>query len=490
MALKVKWVLAFALVSVIGLLVLHMSPRAVETGKDAPGQSQLQIFRQSYLPRPRDFKHNIVDGIQYLLGMEGDRSEYHTDDQVALAGLSTEGEQIVLPIEEDGNLVQEEDEPVVPPKIAYVFAGSARSFACPKVHWSIRAHLIDAFGGEPHVFVRLSLEDNVNVKTGSGILKNLNYGQNDVLDILKVLDPKKVEYFRFSEHIEEMQRLYPGDSHTAFRENDLRRYSMFFHRCMAYKMAAAYEVERGIRFDWVVLVRLDAAWLEPVLPIGAYQNDRVWVTETGYDVFNDQFMLIPRQFSDYLYDLNTKVQRGVYCLGGPDVEEWKCNPTQLAARGYSAEKANLTLEHCCEDIRTGRQNLMGMSEAIHKRHLRYGKLPVAIGRFPVFLTRRYERNDKVECHPECFRIYALNYNEYLFRSSGMPQVYPYMASQEWPDRRSVGKIAFISHHTAMSHFILLGGRCDYRYQREGPRAVLLSHPGRRVPVEASLRCVA
>ena len=68
-------------------------------------------------------------------------------------------------------------------KIAYVFAGviyfyvyetywsgSARSFVCPKVHWTLKAHLIDAFGGDPYVFIRISTEDNANIKTGKGVL--------------------------------------------------------------------------------------------------------------------------------------------------------------------------------------------------------------------------------------------------------------------------------------------------------------------------------
>ncbi len=155
------------------------------------------------------------------------------------------------------------------------------------------------------------MEDNVNVKTGLGVLKTLDYGESDVNSLLKLLNPKKVEFFSFSKQIEDMQRLHPEDIHTAFRENDLRRYSMFFHRCQAYKLALEYEKENNMRFDWVVLVRVDAAWLEPILPIDAYMNDRVWVTETGYDVFNDQFMLIPRQFSDYLYHCNTKVNKNV-----------------------------------------------------------------------------------------------------------------------------------------------------------------------------------
>ena len=54
-------------------------------------------------------------------------------------------------------------------------------------------------------------------------------------------------------------------------------------------------------------------------------------------LFNDQFMLIPRQFSDHVYDLDKKVYKEVYCLGGPDVETWKCNATELDKRNYSKE---------------------------------------------------------------------------------------------------------------------------------------------------------
>jgi hypothetical protein len=191
----------------------------------------------------------------------------------------------------------------------------------------------------------------------------------------------------------------------------------------------AYEKEHDMRFDWVVLVRVDAAWLEPVLPIQVYKDDRVWVTETGYDVFNDQFMLIPRQFSDYLYDLNTKVQKGVYCLGGPDVETWKCNTTALRMRGVSEEKIESVLPYCCPDILTD-SNHIGRSERIHYKHLETGKIPLGIGRFPTFLTRRMQNG---ECVGECFRIYAYHYKEYVFRFASA--IYPYLMPPIWPDTR-------------------------------------------------------
>lgn len=55
-------------------------------------------------------------------------------------------------------------------------------------------------------------------------------------------------------------------------------------------------------------------------------------------------MLIPRKFSDYLYDLNTKVvQKGVYCLGGPDVETWKCDKQLLQSKGEWHGTAGLRL---------------------------------------------------------------------------------------------------------------------------------------------------
>ena len=151
-----------------------------------------------------------------------------------------------------------------------MFVGSARSFVCAKVHWSLKAHLIDALGGDPYVFVRISTEDNANTKTGKGVLWSPSYGGNEINETLKILNPKVVQYFSFNSQIDEMKSNYPGWNHTVFRVNDQRRYSMFYHRCMAYKLATRYEIDHGIRFDWVVLVRLDAAWLEPVLPIEVY----------------------------------------------------------------------------------------------------------------------------------------------------------------------------------------------------------------------------
>jgi hypothetical protein len=35
------------------------------------------------------------------------------------------------------------------------------------------------------------------------------------------------------------------------RKYDRRRYSMFYHRSMAYRMVQDYEKKHGFKFDWV-----------------------------------------------------------------------------------------------------------------------------------------------------------------------------------------------------------------------------------------------
>ena len=314
------------------------------------------------------------------------------------------------------------------PKIAYIFAGAVRSFTCPQVHWTIKTQLIDALGGDPYVFIRLSYEDNKNVKTGDGIILKPRYNDKEINETLRLLNPVVIESFKLSTQIEEMQRYYPQPIHTVFRENDNRRYSMFFHRCRGYQLILKYEVDHNMTFDWVMLVRLDATWIAPLLPIEAYNNDRVWLTETGYSYFNDQFMMIPRQFSDYLYDLNTKVTKEVYCLGGPDVERWKCNRTELQRRGVSKEKIASVLPYCCDDI-FSEENSGGWSEKIHYRHLKSGKIPVSLGRFPVALTRVYGDY----CEVECFRVYAYMYKDYTYRFGY--HYYDYLMPALWPDTR-------------------------------------------------------
>jgi hypothetical protein len=159
------------------------------------------------------------------------------------------------------------------------------------------------------------------------------------------------------------------------------------------------------------------------------------VYETGYDFFNDQFMLIPRQYSDYLYDLNTKATKKVYCLGGPDVEKWKCDRAVLKSKGVKELYINQTLYYCCEDTIKKVDYHLGDSEATHFRHLLEGKIPVSLTRFPVYLVRILTNNNVNICSPECFRI-GMNSKQYLFMYD--ESIYKYIMPPIYPERRGEG----------------------------------------------------
>lgn len=330
------------------------------------------------------------------------------------------------------------------PTIAYVFAGSVRSFVYSKVHWSIKLNLIDAFGAKSFTFIRLSVVDNANLKTGDGIFENPVVAANDINETLKILNPRVVQYISIDNQSAEMEYHFPSLRHRVFRVNDRRRYSMFYNRYMAYRLVLSYEKENNMKFDWVVLARLDALWLEPVLPISYYGNDRAWLTETGYSMLNDQFMLIPRQFSDHVFSLETKVSgyvgegKPVYCLGGPDVEKWKCNQTELINHKYDLDFASATFSSCCPKPMKSKHEVddqYGFSERIHMRHLEMEKIPVSLARFPVLLVRRNEQNKDQQGNydilPECWRL-QVSLSFYLI--SDRFKIYPYFApTGKWND---------------------------------------------------------
>ena len=135
------------------------------------------------------------------------------------------------------------------------------------------------------------------------------------------------------------------------------------------------------------------------------------------------------------------------------MERWKCNRTELETRGLlhttttnkhtsnttsttttssstanTTNKIDLQLSICCDDIY--RNNKLGTSERIHYRHLKQSHIPIALARFPVYLTRR--RSDTT-CYSECFRIYKYHYKEYIYILN--TSLYPYFTESKWPDVR-------------------------------------------------------
>ena len=91
--------------------------------------------------------------------------------------------------------------------------------------------------------------------------------------------------------------------HKIFRELDPRRYSMYFHRWASYRMVADYEAAQGVRFDWVVMARMDMLWGSPIQHISYWASDKIWMMSQWQLAIPDGFALIPRQFVEAYFSM-------------------------------------------------------------------------------------------------------------------------------------------------------------------------------------------
>lgn len=177
------------------------------------------------------------------------------------------------------------------PHVAFVFAGSARSFTEHFVHESIRVNLIHSFCVPRHchgvLFFRVSLIDNVHqdvtgntIADGSGRMVPADPTiTGEVITAMHRL--AKVPHLNYSIPVVTTWAHAPTSSleKTAIMEEfpsvrskiftllDSRRYSMYYNRYKSFMQVPSYEKMHNIEFQWVVHVRLDAIWGEPVQPV-------------------------------------------------------------------------------------------------------------------------------------------------------------------------------------------------------------------------------
>lgn len=371
-----------------------------------------------------------------------------------------------------GNHVQHrrrnEKEHEIHHRIAYVFAGSPRSFTEYFVHESIRMNLIHSFCPpstcESSIFARVSLDDNVHQAEGGSAIKDSG-GRNVAGDVR--LKPKVVEAlhrlaklphpyherFHVISHTgissssssgsgtgsdsnsnittstsaatmpedrvfiswgsvgsaterEEMSKEFNTLNHNVFRVMDARRYSMYFNRQKSYQQVLTYEREHNMTFSWVVHVRFDSVWGEPVQPVHFWETldhtvnhrydrfpktadhlrhtglhglhtgwveardqmpkakqFRIWTPDTWWSDVPDTFALLPRQYSDIFFSLDGLVAEGAMCLGGPNFLPESATPEALTKLNFTALEKSFVKTHLClrEDD--------GFSERILKRKL-------------------------------------------------------------------------------------------------------------------------
>lgn len=183
-------------------------------------------------------------------------------------------------------------------RVAFVYAGSARTFKEPFVHESQRINLINAFCPpricQSTIFARISLSDNKHqdenglpVLDGRGIPIPADEKEKPAIEfaLSRLVDIPNNAFHTHSIPLvvtwsdigtesdeKEMASNFPGIRHKMFRTFDRRRYSMYYNRYKAYEQIFQYEKEHQMQFTWVVHVRLDSIWGEPILPVSYWST--------------------------------------------------------------------------------------------------------------------------------------------------------------------------------------------------------------------------
>lgn len=185
----------------------------------------------------------------------------------------------------------------VRPRVAFVFAGSPRSFIHTPIHESIRINLIQSFcpfhSCDAAVFARVSIADNVHqvnnkrVEAADGVfiegdendklriefaanrlvkpyVGSSKYGRANAAFADRNISSSNTKFPQLvlewtnvgsAEEKEAIKKEFPSKRHTILSTLDRRRYSMYFNRYKAYQMAVAFERENEMKFDWVVHAR-------------------------------------------------------------------------------------------------------------------------------------------------------------------------------------------------------------------------------------------
>eukprot|EP01052_Picozoa_sp_SAG31_P000156 SAG31_NODE_5_length_43735_cov_42.922266_12_plen_387_part_00 len=154
------------------------------------------------------------------------------------------------------------------PRIAYCVVGAARTFASPQAYMSLKTNVIDAFGGDAHVFLRLKLRDAAPKKQRGYQVPSAHIGNAENLQpAIDMLRPVSVEIIRGESSTNETQNNLPNMQclntgflgEPAHTERLLSQLAAWKHCSLQLQQ---YETRRGgnFRFDRVILLRPDLAW--------------------------------------------------------------------------------------------------------------------------------------------------------------------------------------------------------------------------------------
>jgi hypothetical protein len=244
------------------------------------------------------------------------------------------------------SLIKDISDVVVPiDRVAFVFAGTARSLIFPLVYETIRENLVISFcpraSCTADVFIRISTSDNMHDQkafdaAGEYVPGNSSINQ-EIKHAISRLNPyteegggggiTQIDWTDIGSEKEKSDMLsspFTSRRHKIFRTLDPRRYSMYFNRWSAYQLAVQRESQSGVRYTWIVHARLDAAWGEPVRAARDWSQEYVYVPNQWATEVPDTFALLPRKWSDQYFSLDILLALGIMCLGGGNF-----NPSNL-----------------------------------------------------------------------------------------------------------------------------------------------------------------
>jgi len=380
-------------------------------------------------------------------------------------------------------------------RVAFLFAGSGRTFHYSIVHKTIDRYVIRSVcqekSCEAHCFLRLSVADNRAAdKDPSGKLHLIDvdpfYTSLNWTTAVQHIERVDIGSAKEKEDMIQLENdSRQGVRHRMFRLLDPRRYSMYFNRWKNYDSLVKLEHKNGWRFDLVMHLRFDIMWGAPIKPAQFFiSKKKVFVHSSYFENVPDTWAIMPRQYSDGFFDIESFVSPGIMCLGGPNLDKRKA---------YSVAPIDLlplVNETFCPD-EVGQEGFKGTgygwSEIIFMRHLKRSN--VSFDRNHISFQVYKDTNDWC-----CENNDTLAYMSAFAVITRLPEVYRalYMCGALHPDANLIAQPMFgnVALYVGCVFMLKLGHCCEdfmpLRIHPVGKPEVCLTVVNKSLTVDACL----
>jgi hypothetical protein len=254
-------------------------------------------------------------------------------------------------------------------RVAYLFAGSARSFIIAPVRISIKKNLIQSFcpshvNCDYDIFMYVSPVDNIpdGFNASGAFAKHRDNSLGEIMASIDYMKAKPTGTGTSSSTSQVIYQIYHigGEDekkamleystdirHRIYRELDSRRYSMYFSRFKAYDMMRKHEQILGQQYDWVVHARFDAAWGSPITPFFTYQPGKIYTPNTWMTEVPDTFAIMSRNLSHIFFDIESFMHPYSFCLGGPNFNSSILTAHELRRLQYNSTEITAIMKEDC-----------------------------------------------------------------------------------------------------------------------------------------------